>query len=227
MRGGSAATLLALMLTAAAVSGCTSVANLIPGSPSSDKPPASSASSTASPGAAGTAAVDTAAPGMTPTTAMDEYNCPDVTVRPGTATLRVTTPKPAGAELTAVDLRYQGTFVRFSRECGVRPGFMTMKVGVHGRVITGPAGGPGTVDVPVRIAVVQEGPEPKTVVSKLARLSVSVTGEPAFADFTHIDEDVTFPLPRNAPDIANYVVYVGFDPGGAAPKPAAPARRRR
>jgi hypothetical protein len=157
---------------------------------------------------------------------MDEYNCPDVTVRPGTATLMVNTPMPAGAELTAMDLRYQGTLVRFSRECGVRPGFMTMKVGVHGRVITGPAGGPGTVDVPVRIAVVQEGPEPKTVVSKLARLSVNVTGDPAFADFTHIDEDVTFPLPRNAPDIANYVVYVGFDPA-AAPKPAAPARRRR
>ena len=94
-----------------------------------------------------------------------------------------------------------------------------------GRVITGPAGGPGTVDVPLRIAVVQEGPEPKTVVSKLARLSVNVAGEPAFADFTHIDEDVTFPLPRNAPDIANYVVYVGFDPGcgGAEAAPSARA----
>lgn len=226
MRGGSAATLLALMLTAVAVGGCTSVANLIPGSPSSDKP-ASSPSSAASPGAAGTAAVDTAAPGTTPTTAMDEYNCPDVTVRPGTATLMVRTPKPAGAEQTALDLRYQGTLVRFSRECGVRPGFMTIKVGVYGRVITGPAGGPGAVDVPLRIAVVHEGPEPKTVVSKLARLSVNVAGDPAFADFTHIDEDVTFPLPRNAPDIANYVVYVGFDPGAAAPKPATPARRRR
>jgi hypothetical protein len=226
MRGGSAATLLALTLTAAAVGGCTSVANLISDSPSSDKP-ASSASAPAAPGAAGATAVDAAAPGTTPTTAMDEYNCPDVTVRPGTATLMVSTPKPAGAELTAMDLRYQGTLVRFSRECGVRPGFMTMKVGVHGRVITGPAGGPGTVDVPLRIAVVQEGPEPKTVVSKLARLSVNVAGEPAFADFTHVDQDVTFPLPRNAPDIASYVVYVGFDPGAAAPKPAAPARRRR
>ena len=225
MRGGSAATLLALMLTAAAAGGCTSVANLISDSPPSDKP-ASSTSSSAAPAAAGTAAVDTAAPGTTPTTAMDEYNCPDVTVRPGTATLMVNTPKPAGAELTAMDLRYQGTLVRFSRECGVRPGFMTMKVGVYGRVITGPAGGPGTVDVPLRIAVVQEGPEPKTVVSKLARLTVNVSGEPAFADFTHVDQDVTFPLPRNAPDIANYVVYVGFDPA-AAPKPAAPARRRR
>ena len=226
MRGGSAATLLALTLTAAAVGGCTSIANLISDSPSSDKP-ASSASAPAAPGAAGATAVDTAAPGTTPTTAMDEYNCPEVTVRPGTATLMVSTPKPAGAELTAMDLRYQGTLVQFSRECGVRPGFMTMKVGVHGRVITGPAGGPGTVDVPLRIAVVQEGPEPKTVVSKLARLSVNVAGEPAFADFTHVDQDLTFPLPRNAPDIANYVVYVGFDPGAAAPKPAAPARRRR
>ena len=226
MRGGSAATLFALTLTAAAVGGCTSIANLISDSPSSDKP-ASSASAPAAPGAAGATVVDTAAPGTTPTTAMDEYNCPEVTVRPGTATLMVSTPKPAGAELTAMDLRYQGTLVRFSRECGVRPGFMTMKVGVHGRVITGPAGGPGTVDVPLRIAVVQEGPEPKTVVSKLARLSVNVTGEPAFADFTHVDQDLTFPLPRNAPDIANYVVYVGFDPGAAAPKPAAPARRRR
>ena len=226
MRGGSAATLLALTLTAAAVGGCTSIANLIPDSPSSDKP-ASSASAPAASGVAGATAVDTAAPGTTPTTAMDEYNCPEVTVRPGTATLMVSTPKPAGAELTAMDLRYQGTLVRFSRECGVRPGFMTMKVGIHGRVITGPAGGPGTIDVPLRIAVVQEGPEPKTVVSKLARLSVNVAGEPAVADFTHVDQDVTFPLPRNAPDIANYVVYVGFDPGAAAPKPAAPARRRR
>jgi len=227
MRGGSAATLLALTLSAAAVSGCASVANLISDSPPSQKPAAGSTPPTVAPVAApGATAVDTAAPGTTPTTAMDEYNCPDVTVRPGTATLMISTPKPAGAELTAVDLRYQGTLVRFSRECGVRPGFMSMKVGVYGRVITGPAGGPGTVDVPLRIAVVQEGPEPKTVLSKLARLSVNVAGDPAFADFTHVDEDVTFPLPRNAPDIANYVVYVGFDPN-AAPKPAAPARRRR
>ncbi len=227
MRGGSAATLLALTLTAAAVGGCTSVANLISDSPPSDKPAASTSATTVAPAAAaGTAAVDTAAPGTTPTTAMDEYNCPDVTVRPGTATLMVSTPKPAGAELTATDLRYQGTLVRFSRECGVRPGFMSMKVGIYGRVISGPAGGPGTVDVPLRIAVVQEGPEPKTVVSKLARLSVNVPAEPAFADFTHVDQDVTFPLPRNAPDIASYVVYVGFDPA-AAPKPAAPSRRRR
>ena len=40
---------------------------------------------------------------------------------------------------------------------------MTMKVGVEGRVLLGPAGGPGQVDIPLRMAVVQEGPAPKTV----------------------------------------------------------------
>ena len=62
-----------------------------------------------------------------------------------------------------MDLRYQVTIVRTARECHVNSGIMTMKVGVEGRVITGPAGGPGTVDVPLRLAVVQEGVNPKTI----------------------------------------------------------------
>ena len=52
---------------------------------------------------------------------------------------------------------------------------MTMKVGIEGRVITGPAGGPGKVDVPLRIAVVQEGVEPEDrSLSKFARMPVTV-----------------------------------------------------
>ena len=149
-------------------------------------------------------------------------------MRVGTGTLLVNNAKPAGAELTANDVRYQGTFVRFSRECAARSGTMNMTVGVQGRVISGPAGGPGTVEVPLRLAVVQEGPEPKTVVSKFVNIPVTLGGDAGYADFTHVDQDVNFPLPRNAADMGNYVVYVGFDPGAAQkPKPAAPARRRR
>ena len=43
-----------------------------------------------------------------------------------------------------MDLRYQATIIRTARECQVNSGVMTMKVGIEGRVITGPAGGPGT-----------------------------------------------------------------------------------
>ena len=78
-------------------------------------------------------------------------------MRTGAATLMIGS-KPGEGEPSALDLRYQGTIIRTARECHVNAGVMTMKVGIEGRVITGPAGGPGTVDVPLRIAVVQEGP---------------------------------------------------------------------
>ena len=91
-------------------------------------------------------------------------------MRTGAATLMIGS-KPGAGEPSALDLRYQGTIVRTARECRVSAGIMTMKVGIEGRVITGPAGGPGTVDVPLRIAVVQEGINPKTIVSKFVHIA--------------------------------------------------------
>ena len=55
-------------------------------------------------------------------------------------------------------LKYQGTFVRAARQCAVVAGQMVMKVGVRGTHHIGPAGGPGEIDVPLRIAVVDEPP---------------------------------------------------------------------
>jgi hypothetical protein len=105
---------------------------------------------------------------------------------------------------------------------------MTMKVGVVGRVITGPAGGPGEVDVPLRLAVVEEGPQPKTVVSKLTHIKVTMPPDTPFTEFENIDPDVSFPLPKNATDMSNYVVYVGFDPAATpAQKPRPTVRKRR
>lgn len=153
----------------------------------------------------------------------DDLPCPEVTVRAGASTLSLGS-KPG--EVSAMDLRYQGSLVRFARECKAAAGVMTMKVGIEGRVIAGPAGGPGTVEVPLRLAVVEEGPNPKTVLSKLARVPVTVTPENTTVDFTHIDSEVAFPLPRPLAALERYVVYVGFDPTATAPKPQ-PSRRRR
>ena len=89
-----------------------------------------------------------------------DVECPGVSVRTGAATMMIGS-KPVEGEPSALDLRYQVTIVRTARECQVNSGIMNMKVGIEGRVITGPAGGPGTVDVPLRIAVVQEGVNPE------------------------------------------------------------------
>ena len=120
-----------------------------------------------------------------------------------------------GEEPSALDLRYQATIVRTARECHVNSGIMTMKVGVEGRVITGPAGGAGTVDVPIRLAVVQEGVNPKTILSRFASVQVVVAGASDRVPFVHVDPEISFPLPQPASNIDAYVVYVGFDPAGA------------
>jgi hypothetical protein len=156
-----------------------------------------------------------------------EYDCPEVKVRAGAATLMIGS-KPGEGEPSALDVRYQGSITRTARECHLNAGIMTMKVGIEGRIITGPAGGPGSVEVPMRIAVVHEGlADPRTVVSKLGRETVTLTGTVDRATFTHIDSDISFPLPTPVTDISTYIVYVGFDPQRAQPEKKPTVRKRK
>ena len=152
-----------------------------------------------------------------------DVECPGITMRTGAATLMIGS-KP-GEEPSALDLRYQVTIVRTARECRVNSGVMTMKVGIEGRVITGPAGGPGTINVPLRLAVVQEGVNPKTIVSRFASVQVSVASAVDRVPFTHIDPEISFPMPQPASNIDAYVVYVGFDPAGAQQEKKKPAAK--
>jgi len=155
-----------------------------------------------------------------------DVECPGVQVRTGAATLMIGT-KPGDAEPSALDLRYQGTIIRTARECHVNAGTMTMKVGIEGRVITGPAGGPGTVDVPIRIAVVQEGANAKTIVSKLTHVPVNVISSIDRVIFTHVDPEIAFPMPQPLGLIDSYVVYVGFDSTAAVPEKKKPPAKRQ
>jgi hypothetical protein len=154
-----------------------------------------------------------------------DIECPSVDVRTGAATLLIGS-KPGGGEPSPLEVRYQGSIIRTARECHVNAGVMTIKVGIEGRVITGPAGGPGTVEVPLRLAVVHEGVTPKAIMSKLARIPVTIAGTVDRVTFTHIDSDISFPLPRPLADIDAYVVYVGFDPAGATPEKKSPVKKK-
>jgi hypothetical protein len=144
-----------------------------------------------------------------------EVDCPGVNVRQGASTLAITAPGAEGGPMTT---RYQVSIAQTARECAALGGVMTMKVGVEGRVLLGPAGGPGQVDIPLRMAVVQEGPAPKTIVSKFYRLAVAVGPGQLSVPFVHVEQDLTFPMPRGA-EFDAYVVYVGFDPASLNTKP--------
>jgi hypothetical protein len=148
-------------------------------------------------------------------------DCPVADIRSGASTMQIS----AGRDPSTTTLRYQATIARLARECSVRGPTMTIKVGVQGRVVIGPAGGPGQIEVPLRYALVHEGPEPKTILTKFYRFPVTIAEGQGSAPFLHIEEDITFTVPSRG-QLDNYVVYVGFDPAAAAPKEP-PAKKTR
>ncbi len=151
-----------------------------------------------------------------------DVNCPAVEIRRGAATLTIAPP----GEKSAMTVKYQGSFVRAARECSVVEGNMMMKVGVEGRVVVGPAGGPGQVDVPLRFAVVQETPAGmRPIVTKFVVVPVNVdaNGNTLFA---HVEEAMTFPVPTPTALLDDYVVYVGFDPVAAEAQTKPPPKTR-
>ena len=152
-----------------------------------------------------------------------EVDCPGVDVRQGASTLAITAPGTEGGPMTT---RYQVTIGQTARECAALGGVMTMKVGVEGRVLLGPVGGPGQIDIPLRMAVVQEGTTPKTVVSKFYKFAVTIPPGHTNVPFVHVEQDLTFPTPRGI-DLDSYVVYVGFDPQSLNTKPERPAKKAK
>jgi len=146
--------------------------------------------------------------------AQPNVECPFLDIRQGASTLTFPPPPPDGSN-EAMALKYQGVFVRAARDCAVVNGEMVMRVGIQGRIVVGPAGGAGRIEVPLRIAVVSAPiTAPKTVVTRLIRVPVTIGANDDNVDFTHIEEGLSFPMPASSAD--PYIVYIGFDPFGAA-----------
>ena len=189
---------IALILLAPALGGCSSSLSMLPSMPS--MPSMFGSNKTAS----NANTPSTTGLGTLPA----DFECPDVTVRQGASTL---TNSSNPNEPTAMNLRYQVTIGTTARECRLEPGNMlSIKVGMEGRIILGPDGAPGEVNVPIRYAVVQEGVDPKTIVTKLDRVPVNVPPNDGNVLFSHVTEGLVFPMPRGGA-IDSYVVYIGFD----------------
>ncbi len=148
--------------------------------------------------------------------------CPPVAIRSGASTYAVGAP---GKEPVGSDLRFQATITRTARECALNGGDITARIGIQGRIIVGPAGAPPTVQVPLRVAVVQGGVSEKTIATKAYQTTVTM-GESGSEPFTLVAEDLTFPAP--SADVAeNYIFYIGFDPQALKPEPKPKAARKR
>jgi hypothetical protein len=192
-----------LILLGPVLAGCSS--SMLPSMPSVPSMPSSVTSMFGSKTAAGNAnAASTTGLGSQPA----NFECPDVTVRQGASTLSASA-NPA--EPTALNLRYQVTIGTTARECRVQGNTVSIKVGMEGRVILGPQGSPGPIDVPIRFAVVEEGIDPKVIVTKLDRVAVMVPPDDGNMLFSHVAEGLEFQMPKGGA-IDSYVIYIGFDP---------------
>ena len=214
MRRSHCAPVATLLFLALLASGCSGTSLL--GTPSATPPPASNAPSFKDK-ISGFFAGSTATSQQGVAGAAQEIDCPLINIRPGASTLTIGATGSTASDSTnngAMAVKYQGTFVRAARECALVSGNVVMKIGVEGRIIIGPSGGPGQVDVPLRIAVVEEtAAHTKPIATQLIRIPVTVASATENPTFTHIEEGVTFPMPAN---LDNYIVYIGFDPIAAA-----------
>ena len=156
------------------------------------------------------------------TTAPDgtDPDCPVVKIRAGASTYAVA---PPGKQPTASELNYQATITRTARDCRHTGGQILARIGIQGRVIAGPAGAPATVEIPLRVAVVQAGVNERVITTKVYRTTVSMN-DSGNAPFSLVGEDLTYTMPPSLTS-DSYIFYIGFDPQALTPQPK-PSRRK-
>jgi len=152
----------------------------------------------------------------------EDLNCPPVSIRAGASTFAVAAP---GKQAVGNDLRYQVTITKTARDCTRSGGEITARIGIQGRVIAGPAGAPASVEIPMRVAVVQGGVNEKVIATKVYRTTVSMS-EDASVPFTLVADGLVYPVPPGA-TADSYVFYIGFDPQALAPEPKARAAKKK
>jgi len=150
--------------------------------------------------------------------AAQDINCPDVTVADGGAALRV-----GGPENSSV--RYQFNVGDTARQCApAGTGQASVKIGVAGEVVMGPAGQPGTFSAPVKITVTRLT-DNTSVFSQTYRVEATTDGVKAGA-FRIVTDPITLPMPTlQLADL--YSITVGFEGGTGGPSPTAHKGRRK
>jgi hypothetical protein len=152
----------------------------------------------------------------------NDLTCPPVSIRAGASTYAVAAP---GKQPVGNDLRFQATITRTARQCTKTGDQISARIGIQGRVIAGPAGAPSSVEIPLRVAVVQGGVQEKTIGTKVYRTTVAMS-EDSSIPFTLVAEDMLYPVPPGAAG-DSYIFYIGFDPQALKPEPKAVARKKK
>lgn len=130
--------------------------------------------------------------------------CPEIKVRPGSEALFFYGKGKVG---DARSLNYQAVIEKQSRNCVVSNGLITVKMGVVGRLLLGPAGNQQNVNLPIRFAVERDE---VAVFSERYEIPVTITPPNQAEEFVKVVENVGIPYLGGE----RIVIWVGFDTKG-------------
>jgi hypothetical protein len=116
--------------------------------------------------------------------------CPSIVVRPGTETLRLY----AGEEETPSNVRYQSQILQTVVECTPGSGQFGLSIGIAGRSIIGPQGVPATLDLPIRIVVLNTVTS-EILSSEVVRTQAIIEPPEVSATFTLVNRAFFVPQP--------------------------------
>ena len=150
--------------------------------------------------------------------ASQDINCPEITIADGGAALRVGGPENAS-------VRYQFNIGDTARQCDpAGPGQASVKIGVAGQVVIGPAGAAGTFNAPVKITVTRLT-DNNTVFSQTYRAEATTDGIKA-GEFRIVTDSINLPMPTlQLADL--YSITVGFEGGTGNPPPTGHKTRKK
>jgi len=135
--------------------------------------------------------------------AVIQGSCPQVFLRDGTAVYRK---YAKGAKDDPGKLLFQATLADTTRRCVLNESQLVVTVMAQGRIVTGPAGTPGTVTMPVRVAAT-DGTQ--TLYSQLVQFEATIPADSGTGQFLFTHANI--PLPGGAGSFTK--LYVGFDEG--------------
>ena len=121
---------------------------------------------------------------------------------------------------------HQGEITKVARECEFAPGQITIKYGFSGRVLMGPKGQPGVLQLPVT-AFVTDGNRER-IQGETIKVDVSVPPDTPISYFSTV-RTIQFKLQEGARP-ADYKLFVGFDkaaPEAAGQPASSPAPSKR
>ena len=129
--------------------------------------------------------------------------CPPIVLREGTAFFRT---YAKGGQDDPAKLVYQASISDVTRSCTRSGDTMTINAAAAGRVIMGPVGSPGTISMPIRVAVVRGD---SVLYSQLHKYQVQVGQGAGATQFVFNDPNVVIPMPEPG----TIQVFIGYDEG--------------